>query len=573
MPLVNAEIAAELDKLADLLDIEGANPFRVRAYRRAARVVQGLPRAAADMLAAGEDLDALPGIGPDLAGKIAILARGGELPLLTELERALPPGTVALLAVPGLGPKRVHALHTALGIDSPETLAAAARSGALRTVPGFGPGLERTILRGLAEGALQRPRARLDLAEQVATPLLAWLRGAPGIGQAELAGSLRRRQETIGDLDIVAEAAVAGPVMDRFVAYADVARVIERGPTRATIRLRGGLQVDLRVVPAASFGAALCYFTGSRAHSIALRRRALARGLKLNEYGLFSGHRRLAGRTEAELYGALGLTCIPPELREAGGEIEAAAAGALPRLVTLADLRGDLHVHTDATDGRASLAAMAAAAQALGHAYIAVTDHSRSLGMAHGLDPERLARQIAAIAALNATLRDFTVLAGTEVDILEDGRLDLPDDILSRLDLVVAAIHSHFDLPPQRQTERVLRAMDNRLVTILAHPTGRMIGRRPGHALDMERLMRAARERNCCLEVNAQPERLDLNGAHCRLAKEIGVKLAISTDAHSPAELGWLRYGVDQARRGWITATEVVNTLPLPALRAALRRG
>ena len=573
MPMVNAEIAAELDKLADLLDIEGANPFRVRAYRRAARLVQGLPRAVADMLAAGEDLDALPGIGPDLAGKIATLARGEELPLLAELEHALSPGTVALLAVPGLGPKRVHALYAALGIDSPEALAAAARAGALRTVPGFGPGLEKTILRGLAEGALQQQRFRLDLAEQVATALLAWLRGAPGIGQAALAGSLRRRRETVGDLDIVAEAAEAGPVMDRFVAYADVARVMERGQTRATVRLRGGLQVDLRVVPAASFGAALCYFTGSRAHSIALRRRALARGLKLSEYGLFSGRRRLAGRTETELYGALGLTSIPPELREAQGEIEAAEAGGLPRLVTLGDLRGDLHVHTDASDGRADIAAMAAAAQALGHAYIAVTDHSRSLGMAHGLDPERLARQIAAIAALNATLRDFTVLAGIEVDILENGSLDLPDEILSRLDLVVAAIHSHFDLPPARQTERVLRAMDNRFVTILAHPTGRMIGRRPGYALDMERVMRAARERNCCLEVNAQPERLDLNDAHCRLAKEIGVKLAISTDAHSPAELGFLRYGVDQARRGWISAAEVVNAQPLPALRAALRRG
>ena len=573
MPMVNAEIAADLNKLADLLDIEGANPFRVRAYRRAARVVQGLPRAVTDMLAAGENLDALPGIGPDLAAKIATLARGGELPQLTKLERALPPGIAALLAVPGLGPKRVHALHTALGIDSPETLAAAARAGTVRTVPGFGPGLEKTILRGLAEGALQQPRVRLDLAEQVATPLLAWLRGAPGIGQAALAGSLRRRRETVGDLDIVAEAAVAGPIMDRFVAYADVARVIERGPTRATVRLRGGLQVDLRVVPEASFGAALCYFTGSRAHSIALRRRALARGLKLNEYGLFSGRRGIAGRTEAELYGALGLACIPPELREGEGEIEAAETGRLPRLVALSDLRGDLHVHTDTSDGGARLATMAAAAQALGHAYIAVTDHSRSLGMARGLDPDRLARQIAAIATLNTTLRDFTVLAGIEVDILEDGRLDLPDNILSRLDLVIAAIRSHFELPPERQTERILRAMDNRFVTILAHPTGRMIGRRPAYALDMERVMRAARERNCCLEVNAQPERLDLDDAHCRLAKEIGVKLAISTDAHSTAELGLLQYGIDQARRGWITAADVVNTRPLPALRATLRRG
>ena len=573
MPVVNAEIAAALDRLADLLAIEGANQFRVRAYRRAARLVEALPRPVTEMLAAGEDLDALPGIGPDLAGKIATLARGGRPPLLAALERELPPGAVALLAIPGLGPKRVHRLHEALGIDSPAKLEAAAVAGKLRAVPGFGPGIEQAVLQGLAAGAGRPPRLRRAVAEQIAAPLLAWVRGAPGVRDLEIAGSFRRRQETVGDLDLVASAAAPGPVMQRFLGYEDVVRVIAQGPTRASVVLRSGLQVDLRVVSEASYGAALCYFTGSRAHNIALRRRALARDYKLNEYGLFAGRQRRAGHSEAAVYAALGLPLIPPELREARGEIEAAEEGRLPRLITLADLRGDLHVHTDASDGRAGLAAMAAAAQALGLDYMAVTDHSRSLGMAHGLDPGRLARQIDAIARLNAGLRGFTVLAGTEVDILEDGRLDLPDSILSRLDLVVAAVHSHFDLPAAVQTDRLIRSMDNKRVNIIAHPTGRLIGRRPGFAVEMERLLRAARERGCCLEVNAQPERLDLTDLHCRLAKTMGVTLAISTDAHGPDEFGLLRFGVDQARRGWIEARDVVNARPLSALRAVLRRG
>ena len=573
MPVVNAEIAAQLEKLADLLDIKGANPFRIRAYRRAARLVQELPRSVAEMVAAGEDLDRLPGIGADLAGKIAALARGEELPLLRGLEQEMPAGVVALLALPGLGPKRVQALHTALGIDSRAALAAAARAGRLRDVPGFGPGTEQKILRALEAGAGLAPRTLLASAEQVAAPLLAWLRATPGVTQAEIAGSFRRRRETVGDLDIVVATEAAGAAMDRFTGYGSVARVLARGPTRATVELRGGLQVDLRVVPEESFGAALCYFTGSKTHNIALRQIAVGRGYKLNEYGLFKGTRRLAGATEAEVYQRLDLPLIPPELREGQDEIAAARAGRLPQLVTLADLRGDLHVHTDASDGHASLADMAEAAQALGHAYIAITDHSRRLTVAHGLDPARLGRQIDAIARLNEGLRGLTVLAGSEVDILTDGSLDLPDSILRRLDVVVASVHSRFDLPAQTQTERVLRAMDNRYVNILAHPTGRLIPGRPPFALDMERVMRGALERGCFLEVNAQPERLDLTDMHCRLAKELGLKLAISTDAHATAELGFLRFGLDQARRGWIAAGDVLNTRPLAELRALLRRG
>ena len=572
MPASNAEIAAQLDKIADLLDIEGANPFRIRAYRRAARLVGELPRAVADMLAAGEDLDDLPGIGPDLAGKIATLAQGRAPPLLLELERETPPGIAARLAIPGLGPKRVHALHEALGIDSVAALRQAAADGKLRGVPGFGAGLAAKIVHALAAGAGAAPRTLLAVAEQTAQPLLAYLRQAEGVSAAEIAGSFRRRRETVGDLDIVAVAAESAPVMRRFTSYEAVAEVVERGPTRATIRLRGGLQVDLRVVPPESFGAALCYFTGAKAHNIALRQIALDQGLKLNEYGLHRGPRHVAGATEADLYERLGLRWIPPELREDQGEIAAARENRLPHLLTLEDIRGDLHMHTTASDGRTSLRGMAEAARARGYAYIAITDHSRRLRMAHGLDAKRLAREMEEIDCLNADTPGFTILKSIEVDILEDGTLDLPDDVLSRLDLVVGAIHSRFDLPPAQQSERLLRAMDHRCFTILAHPTGRLLNQRPAYALDMARVMRGAAERGCFLELNAQPERLDLNDAHCRMAKSLGLKLAISTDAHGDAELGFMRFGVDQARRGWLEAADVLNTRPLPALRALLRQ-
>jgi DNA polymerase (family 10) len=572
MPVINADIAAELDKVADLLEIEGANPFRVRAYRRAARLVGTLPRNVADMLAEGQDLDDLPGIGEDLAGKIAIIARGGQLPLLDELSRKVPPGITALLALPGLGPKRVHLLHEALGIDTIDKFVAAAKAGQLPSVPGIGPGIETKVLRAIAQGAGSPPRTKLATAEQVVAPLLQHLRQADGVIAVEVAGSFRRRRETVGDLDIVVAAEPSQPVMERFAGYEDVARVVEQGGTRATIILRNGMQVDLRVVPAASFGAALCYFTGSKAHNIALRQIAIDRHLKLNEYGLFEGDVRLAGRSEAELYRRLGLPFIPPELREDHGEIDAARLGHLPTLVTEADIQGDLHVHTTASDGRTDLAGMVQAAQAKGYRYIAITDHSVRLAMAHGLDAGRLSRQIDAIDRVNSGLSGFTVLKSIEVDILEDGTLDLPDPILHRLDLVVGAIHSRFDLPHDQQTERVLRAMDNRCLNILAHPTGRLINARLGYGVDIERVMRGAIDRGCYLELNAQPDRLDLTDVHCRLAKQLGLKIAISTDAHVAHELAFMRFGVDQARRGWLSADEVLNTRPLGELRKLLRR-
>lgn len=571
MPVANADIARELERLADLLDIEGANQFRVRAYRRAARTVDTLPRSVNEMLAAGEDLDELPGIGRDLAGKIGTLAAGRTLPMLSELEREIPPGITALLALPGLGPKRVHLLHEQLGISDLDDLAAAARAGRLRGLARFGAALEAKILQAIAERAGQPRRAPLRQAEQVAEPLLARLRHIRDVQQAAIAGSFRRRRETVGDLDVVVSTPAAPAVIERFLRDTEVAEVIEHGPTRASVRLRHDLQLDLRAVGPESYGAALLYFTGSKAHSIALRRIAVAKGWKLNEYGLFDGDRRIAGATEAEVFAALGLPFIPPELREDQGEIMAALQGRLPRLVTLADMRGDLHAHTTATDGRATLAAMAEAARARGYSYLAITDHSRRLAMAHGLGPRELARQIEEIRDLNAATPDFRLLASIEAEILEDGRLDLPNSVLRDLDLVVGAVHSHFELHRARQTERLLRAMDNPYLDIIAHPTGRLLNRRPPYALDFARLLRAAREHGCHFEVNAQPDRLDLPDVFCRAAKQAGVKLAISSDAHGTEELAFLHYGVDTARRGWLAAGDVLNTRSWPALKALLR--
>lgn len=572
MQISNADIAVKLDEIADLLDIEGSNPFRIRAYRRAARMISTLPREVCQMLDSGENLDDLPGIGSDLAAKIAALAQGRNLPILKQLERKAPRGIAALLAVPGLGPKRVHVLHERLGVENIESLVAAAKAGKLQNLPRFGATLERKILNALTSITASPSRITLSVAEQTAEPLLAYLRQAEAILQIAIAGSYRRRQETIGDIDIVVATDMPESVMQRFVNYENTAEVIEQGTTRATIRLQNGLQVDLRAMSEESFGAAMCYFTGSKAHNIALRQIAVEQGLKLNEYGLFAQNRRLAGRNEKQLYTRLGLQFIPPELREDKGELQAALHNKLPRLVTLHEIRGDLHTHTNATDGRSSLEELVQAAQARGYAYLAITDHSRRLGMAHGLDVKRLSRQIDQIDRLNEKLSGFTVLKSIEVDILENGTFDLPNSVLGKLDFVVGAIHSHFDLPIIKQTERVLRAMDNRYFNILAHPTGRLISKRQPYAIDMEQIMRGALERGCFLECNAQPDRLDLMDSHCKLAKSLGLKVTISTDAHAAVELDFMRFGLDQARRGWLEPQDVLNTLPLPELLRLMKR-
>jgi DNA polymerase (family 10) len=410
------------------------------------------------------------------------------------------------------------------------------------------------------------------VAAQYADALCAHLRAARGVGQVTVAGSFRRMRETVGDLDILATASDAAAVIERFTHYDEVKEVLSAGTTRASVLLKSGLQVDLRVVAPASYGAALHYFTGSKAHNIAIRRLAQARGLKINEYGVFRGDERIAGEDEASVYASVGLPYIEPELREDTGEIEAARAGRLPHLVELGDLKGDLHAHTRATDGHDSLRDMALAAKKLGFEYLAITEHSRRLTVAHGLDPQRLLQQCDEIDRLNGEGLGITLLKGIEVDILEDGSLDLPDDVLGRLDLVVGAVHSRFDLSRARQTERILRAMDHPHFTLLAHPTGRLIEEREPYDVDMPRILRHARERGCFLELNAHPERLDLIDSHCRMAREAGVLVSINSDAHSTFDFANLRYGVGQARRGWLEKADVLNTRTLATLRPLLAR-
>ena len=570
MPVHNAEIAAMFDQAAELLEIKGDNPFRTRAYRRAARTIEGWPKSVAGLLKSGEDLSELPGIGKDLAGKIATIVATGKFDLLESLKHELPGDLGEIAALPGLGPKRVKQLYDELRIRSVEDLTRAAKAGRLRELHGFGEKSEAKLLAALGKPVAEK-RVRIDIAEAEAESLVSYLRQFVGQGQVVVAGSYRRRRDTVGDLDILATARNGKAVGEQLTKYENVASVVAHGPTRTTVVLRSGLQVDLRIVPAVSYGAALMYFTGSKAHNIALRGIANDHGWKLNEYGLFDGNRRIAGATEEEIYKKLKLPTIPPEMREDRGEIALAQKRLLPNLVSLDDIRGDLHVHSNWSDGTVDIGGMAKAAKQRGYAYMALTDHSKHVTVAHGLDARRLSRQIDTIDRLNETLDGFVVLKGVELDILADGRLDLPDQILSRLDIVVAAVHYKFDLSRAVQTERIMRAMDNRHVSILAHPTGRLIGERESYEVDMERLMMAAHERDIYLEINAQPERLDLNDVHIQAAKSLGLKLAISTDAHSVAALGYMRFGVDQARRGWLEPADVINTRSLAALKKLLK--
>jgi len=572
MPIHNADIANIFEEIADLLEIENANPFRVRAYRNAARQLQGMGLPVAEMVSRGEDLTELPGIGDDLAAKIKEIVATGKCQSLEKLRKKTPPSITELLKIPGLGPKRVRALYHELDVHTVEQLARAARDGRIRELAGFGAKTEQTILQAIAAHVTEQKRFKLAVAAQYAEPLKKYLEKIPGVDQVMLAGSYRRFMETVGDIDILVTATNAEKVMDRFVAYDEVRVVNAKGGTRAAVILKSGLQVDVRVVDKVCFGAALQYFTGSKAHNIELRRLAQERGFKLSEYGVFKGERRVAGDTEESVYRAVGLPWIAPELRENRGEIEAARAGKLPKLVELADLKGDLHAHTKATDGHNTLREMAAAARGQGLEYLAITEHSRRLTVAHGLDPQRLRRQMNEIDRLNGELKDITLLKGVEVDILEDGHLDLPDDVLSELDLVVGAVHSQFHLTRAKQTERILRAMDRPHFTILAHPSGRLLDSREPYDVDMLKIIRKARERGCFLELNAHPERLDLLDIYCQMARDEGVLVAISSDAHGVRDFDNLLYGVGQARRGWLEKKDVLNTRPLELLRTLLRR-
>lgn len=567
MPVHNADIAAIFEEIADLLEIEGANPFRIRAYRNAARVVGEYGRELGALLGQGADLPKLSGIGADLSGKIREIVTTGHCALLERLRGEVPASVTQLLRIPGLGPKKVSALYHDLAVETPEQLLRMAREGRIRQLHGFGEKTEARILQAIEAHGNKVRRYPLAAATQYAMALLAYLQHVPGVHQVTLAGSYRRRRETVGDLDILVSAASSSPVMQCFLGYDEVAEVLSGGTTRASVTLKSGLQVDLRLVEDVSYGAALQYFTGSKQHSIAIRTLAQERGLKINEYGVFQGKTRIAGETEESVYAAIGLPWIAPELREDRGEIEAARAGRLPRLIELADLRGDLHAHTLASDGHDSLRNMALAAQARGLTYLAITDHSSRLKVAHGLDPLRLRRQLDEIDMLNAELTGITLLKGSEVEILEDGSLDLPEGLADRLDIVIGAMHSHFGLPRAKQTERILRAMDHPSFTLLAHPFGRLINEREPIEMDMQRIIRAARTRGCWLELNAQPQRLDLPDTWCQMAKAEGTLVAVNSDAHGSAGFDDLLFGIGQARRGWLAADDVVNTRSLADLK------
>jgi DNA polymerase (family 10) len=571
MPVYNADIAAVFDEMADYLEIEGDNPFKIRAYRNAARTVRELGSELGEMVAQNSDLTQLPGIGKELAAKIVEILTTGTAKALKKLQEKIPPGIRQILQIPNLGPKRVRVLYHDLNIRSLEQLREAAANGRIRALPGFGPKTESHILQAVQAYAVGEKRFKIATVTPHVQSLLQYLAKVAGVKKVTAAGSYRRAKETVGDLDILVVADQQSPVMDRFVAYEDVVKVIAKGTTRASVILRTGLQVDLRMVAAESFGAALQYFTGSQAHNIALRRLGRQHGLKINEYGVFKLDHRVAGDTEESVYQSVGLSYIAPELRENRGEIEASREKRLPRLIELKDLKGDLHVHTRASDGRNTLVEMAHAAKKRGLAYIAVTEHSDHLQVAGGLGTSRLLEQIEEIDKLNETLKRFTILKGIEAEILEDGRFDLPDDVLKKLDLVVGTVHSHFGLPPHKQTERILRAMDHPCFSMLAHPSGRLIDEREPYSVDMEKIIRKAAERRCFLELNANPRRLDLTDIYCQMAKALGVLISINSDAHSLDSYDHLRYGIGQARRGWLEKKNVLNTRSLAELKKLLK--
>ncbi|MBI3050487.1 MAG: DNA polymerase/3'-5' exonuclease PolX [Acidobacteria bacterium] len=567
----NRQIAQVFAEIADLLEIKGENVFKIRAYRTAAETVGTW----ADPVSRMDDrqLRDLPGIGKDLAAKIRELAETGTCAFHQELLQEFPPTILDLLRLHGVGPKTVALLFTTLNIRTVDELANAARTGRLRDLKGMGAKKEALILKAIEERQKDAGRHLLSDTATASAELVAHLREhAPQVDFVPV-GSLRRGCETCGDIDILATGGDPG-LMEVFIGYGKVDRVLGHGDTKSSVRLQGGYQADLRLVPPESRGAAMQYFTGSKAHNIVLRDRAIQRGLKLNEYGLFrtGDDSRVAGDTEEGIYEALGLAWVEPELRENRGEIEAAAERRLPRLVSAADIRGDLHMHTTATDGRDEVEAMAAAAERLGYAYIAITDHSKTLAMANGLDEHRALAHAARVRALNGRFGGLTLLAGIECDILPDGRLDLADDCLAQLDLVIASVHSHFTQDEAQMTDRVLRALESSWVDILAHPTGRLLLKREPLRINMEAVAAAASRHGVALEINCQTDRLDLNDAHARLACERGAGLVISTDAHSVTALGHLRWGLQMARRAWATPADVLNTRSLQELRPLLRR-
>lgn len=573
MEMSNPEIAARLRRLADLVEIDGDNPFRIRAYRNAADTIDGLTRPVTELVAADVDLTDYPHIGRDIAAALRELVATGSLPPLVEVEARVPPELADLMRVRGLGPKGVKALHEHLRPASIAELERLARAGRTRELPGFGAKKEAALLAGIRALRTATPgRTRRADAAAAAEAVRDHLAAVDGVEQVVIAGSYRRRCETIGDLDLVVASHDGDAVTAALAAWPQVDRVLASGPTRTTVMLANGLQLDLRVVAPAHFGAALLYFTGSQAHNTALRQLASDQGRKLNEYGLLADGESVASREEAEIHAALGLAWIPPELREGRGEIEAAAAGRLPELVENRAIRGNLHGHTTWSDGHDSLDTMVAAARERGYEYLAITDHGPALRFANGLSVERLREQIERVAAVDAAHDDVEVLTGCEVDILADGALGLPDEVLAELDIVVCSIHYQLERSREEQTQRVLRAMESPYFMIWGHPTARTINRREPIAIDLDRCLRRAAELGIAVEINAQPKRLDLSAENARRALDHGCRLSVNTDAHRAAHFDLLTYGIDQARRAGATAADIINTRPWAELRTLLRR-
>jgi DNA polymerase (family 10) len=576
----NPEIARTLEEVADILEIQNANPFRIRAYRNAVRTVETLMVPLRRWIEEGRPLTDLPNIGKEMANHIREMVETGTLGFRDELLAEVPRPLIELMRLPGLGPKKARKIWDELKISSVDELEAAAQAGRIASLPGFGAKTQERILAGIQEYRQHGSRILLTDAERSVEPLLAWLRESPEIERLEVAGSYRRRRETVGDIDLLAIASQPVPVMERFRGYAQVDKILMAGDTRSTIVLGSGLQVDLRVVPQKCYGAALVYFTGSKEHNVKLRRRAVEKGLRISEYGVFKIHEEhaehdgewIAGREEEDVYATVGLAWIAPEMREDWGEIEAAAAGRLPNLIRQEDLRGDLHMHSTWSDGRNSIEEMVEACAARGYEYMVISDHSKALSMVNGLDAYRLSQQWKEIDEVRARHPEIHVLRSMEVDILGDGSLDLEDEMLDGLDIVLVSLHSRFDLPEDQQTERVLRALEHPAVSVFCHPTARIINRRKPVEMDIEVVLRRAAELRVAVELNSSPHRLDLKDTHLKLAKELGCKVVINTDSHRTRELDLMRYGIEQARRAGLEAGDVLNTFPFGKLQKALRR-
>ena len=570
--MLNTEIARMFEDLADRLEISGAKSFRVRAYRLAAKTLAEWPESLASIAKTDRSrLVAIPGVGKDLADKIVVICETQSLPQLEEIRQAVPDGVVEMLRIPGLGPKKIAALFQELKVASLRDLKQAVEAGQVAKLKGFGEKTAKSILEGLAQVELTGTRAYMAEAKVEADAIVESLRKVPGVGQVTAAGSLRRRKETVGDLDVLATASEATLAMDTLAAHPLVAQVLARGDTKQRVRLKSGLELDLRVVPEESYGAAMQYFTGSKEHNIVIRRRAQERGLKINEYGVFRGETSIAGRTEEDVYATVGLPWIPPELRENRGEIERAEAGRLPQLIEVTDIQGDLHMHTTATDGTATISEMILAAKSRGLKYIAITDHSKRVSMANGLDADRLRLHWQEIDKVRGQFSGIEVLRGIECDILEDGTLDLDDQVLSEADWVMAVLHYGLRQPQEQIDLRLLNAIRNPHVSIIGHPSARIINKRPPVAWSFETILKSAAEHGVMMEINASYQRLDLDDIQAAAARDLGIPIVISTDAHSTGGLDGMDYGVYQARRAGLTKAEVANTWPFEDFRNRIR--